>query len=249
MISTSMTPITYIPPKPVEIIKTPALIDYECGDDGLFIIAKSKCEGVELYIASEFNRSLKIMPKYHINTDKIHLDDVKLFPNKDKIYFSQIKDQKLMIKSWSFKQQTMVDVLLPTTVQYLKPRLTNAVGESFFVSEEKFITWPYEGYKTTACKFGLESESYKSIEVNCGGMKEIIGIDDEIFVINHKAEVFSFNLSDGKRIACGTLNHNGIIKAIAYHGSIYVGCYIRSKCTLFIEQFNKMSNQWVVVSN
>lgn len=250
MINTPKNPITHFQQNAVEIFEAPAMIENECnGDEGLFIIAKSKCEGVELYIVSEFNRSLRTMPKYHINTDKMNLDAVKLFPNRDRIYFSQIKDQKLMIKCWSFKKQTMIDVLLPTTVQYLKPRLTNAVGETFFVSEEKYITWPYEGYKTTACKFGLESENYKSIEVNCGGMKEIIGIGDEMFVINHKAEVFSFNLcGGGKRVARGVLNHNGIVKAIVYHGTIYVGCYIRSKCTLFIEQFDRMSNQWIVVS-
>lgn len=253
MMNTPKSPVPYIRQNTVKIVRTPALADIEREnervDDGLFMIAKSKCEGVELYVVSEFNRSLRIMPKYHINTDKINLDSVKLFPNKDRIYFSQIKDQKLMIKSWSFKRQTMVDVLLPTTVQYLKPRLANAVDESFYVSEEKYINWPYEGYKTTACKFGLESENYKSIEVNCGGMKEIIGIGDEIFVINHKAEVFSFSLTSKKRISRGSLNHNGIIKAIVYRGNIYVGCYIRSECTLFIEKFNKVSNQWAVVSD
>ncbi|XP_055297308.1 uncharacterized protein LOC129565946 [Sitodiplosis mosellana] len=235
------------------VSKTPMLLDSmnseSSNDEGLFIIAKSKCEGMEIYAISDFNRSLRIMPKYHIDTDKINIELVRVFPVRDRIFFSYIKDQKLLIKSWTFKRQTMVDVTLPPTVQYLKPRLTNAVGGSFYVSEEKYVAWPYEGYKTIVCKFGLDSECYKCIEVNCGGMKEIIGSGDEIFVINQKSEVSSFNLIGGKRIARGTLTYNGIIKAVIYHGNIYVGNYIRSKCTLFVEQFKKKSNQWITIAS
>lgn len=216
-------------------------------DKGLFIVTKSKCEGMEIYAISEFNQTLRIMPKYHVDTDKINIDTVRVFAVGDRIFFSYIKDQRLLIKSWAFKRQSMVDVKLPPTVHYLKPRLTNAVGGSFYVADEKFVTWPHEGYKTTVCKFGLESESYKCIEVNYGGIKEIIGNCDEIFTFSQKAEVFSFNLNGAKRIPRGTLNHNGIIKAVVYHGSIYVGNYVRSKCTLYVEQFKRKANQWVTV--
>lgn len=219
----------------------------DCNDEGLFIIAKSKCEGLEVYAISEHNRSFKILPKYHLNTDKINIDTVKLFPVRDRIYISYIKDQRLWIRSWGFKRQTMVDVPLPQTVQYLKPRVTNAVGESFFISEEKYVTWPYEGYKTTVCKFGLESESYKCIELNFGGIKEMVGIGDELFVFNSKSEVFSFSFKGDKRMARGTLAHNGIIKAVVYRHKIYVGNYVQSKSTLFVEQFKKNTNQWITV--
>ena len=233
-----------------EVSQTSMLLDSTAStsnDEGLFIITKSKCEGFEIYAISDFNRSIRMMPKYHINTDKINIETVKVFAVRDRIFFSYIKDQKLLIKSWTFKRQTMVDVTLPPTVQYLKPRLTNAVAGSFYVSEEKYVAWPNEGYKTIVCRFGLDSESYKCIEVNCGGMKEIIGNGDEIFVFNQKFEVYSFNLAGGKRVARGTLTHNGLIKAVVYHGNIYVGNYIRSKCTLFVEQFKKKSNQWATV--
>lgn len=217
-------------------------------DEGLFIVAKSQCEGFEIYAITESNRSIRMMPKYHINTDKINIETVKVFAVRDRIFFSYIKDQKLLIKSWSFKRQTMIDVTLPPTVQYLKPRLTNASAGSFYVSEEKYVAWPQkDGFKTIVCKFGLDSESYKCIEVNCGGIKEIIGNGDEIFVFTQKFDVYSFNSAGGKRIARGTLTHNGLIKAIVYHGNIYVGNYIRSKCTLFVEQLKKKSNQWVTV--
>lgn len=216
-------------------------------DEGLFIVTKSKCEGMEIYAISGFNRTPRIMPKYHIETDKINIDTVKVFSVKDRIFFSYIKDQRLLIKSWSFKRQTLVDVKLPPTVLYLKPRLANSVGGSFYVSDEKFVAWPHETYKTTVCKFGLDSETYKCIEVNYGAMKEIIGNGDEIFLFSNKSEVSSFNLNGGKRIPRGTLTYNGIVKAAIYHGNLYAGNYVKSKCTLFVEQFKKKSNQWVTV--
>lgn len=217
-------------------------------DEGLFIVTKSKSGGMEIYAISDFNRSLKVLPKYHIDTDKINIDTVRVFAGRDRIFFSFMKDQRLMIKSWSFKRQIITDVKIPSTVLYFKPRVTNATGGYFYVAEEKYVAWPCDGYKTTICKFGLDTEGYKCIEVNCGGMKEIIGLGDEIFLFNQKSEVSSFNLTGGKRISRGILSNNGIIKAVIYHGNIYVGNFIRSKCTLFVEQFKKKSNQWITVS-
>lgn len=233
----------------MDIIKSPVFIDSDISDDGLFIVAKSKCEGVEMYSVSQSNQSLRIVPKYHINTDKINIDTVKLFANRDQILFSCIKDQKLMVKSWSFKRKTMIEIQLPNAVQNLKPRVANAVGESFFITEEKYAVWPYEGYKTIACKFALESENYKCIDINFGGIKEIIGICDEIFVFNQRAEVTSFSLTGTKKNSRGTLNHNGIIRAIIFHGSIYVGTYVRSKNSVFVDLYNRKLNQWMTVSH
>lgn len=230
----------------VDIIEVPHIVN-EVNDEGLFIVAKSKLEGVEIFAITESQGTLRPTSKYHINIDKIHLDTLKLFPNREKIYVTYIKDQKLNVKSWSFKRQTIVDIFIPRAVQLLKPRLTNAVGGTFFVAEEKYVTWPFEGYKTMACRFGPESENYKCIEANCGGIKEIIGIGDEIFVFNQKAEVFSFNIINGKRTLRGTLSNNGVLKAVIYHGNIYIGSYARSKCTLFIEKFDKKTNEWNVV--
>lgn len=219
----------------------------EITDDGLFIITRGKCEGVEVYALNELHGSLQIMPKYHINTNKISMDTLKLYPNREIIYFSYVKDQKLIIKSWNFKRQNMADIVLPSKVQHLKPRLTNAVRDTFFVTEEKYMTWPSEGYKTTVCRFGLASENYKCLELNCGGIKEILGLGDEIFVFNQKAEMFSFNVHGGKRMSKTTLNHNGILKAVVFNGKIYVACYIRSKCTIFVEQLNAKANKWITV--
>lgn len=231
-----------------EINKNQTIIEHESTfDEGLFIITKSKTDGAEILAISEHNRLLRILPKYHINTDKINLDTVKIFPIRDRICFTYIKEQRLIVKSWNFKRQTLIDVTLPAKVQYLKPRLTNAVGESFFVLEERCLNWPHENYKTTVCKFVLESENCKSIELNYGGIKEMIGIGNEIYVINQKAEVFSFNLPGGKRVSRGTLNHNGILRAVVFHGNIYVGCYVRNKCTLFVEHYKKKTNQWTTV--
>lgn len=242
-------PATLVRSNTIDIIEVPLLKLAEVNDEGLFIVAKSKLEGVEILAITESQGTFRITPKNHIYIEKIYVDTLKLFPNREKIYMSFIKDQKLIIKSWSFKRQNVVDISMPGAVQFTKPRLTNAVGETFFVAEEKYVTWPYEGYKTTACRFGLESECFKCIEVTCGGIKEIIGIGDEIFVFNQKAEVFSFNLSGDKRISRGTLNHNGLLKAVIYHGNIYIGCYVRSKCTLFLEKFNRKCNEWIPVNN
>lgn len=231
----------------VDIIEVPHIV-HEVNDEGLFIVAKSKLEGVEIFAITESQGTLRPTSKYHINIDKTCLDTLKLFPNREKIYVSYTKDQKLIVKSWSFKRQTIVDISLPKPVQFLKPRLINAIGGTFFVAEEKYVTWPFEGYKTMACKFGPETENYKCIEANCGGIKEIIGTGDEIFVFNQKAEVFSFSIINGKRSLRGSLSNNGILKAVIFHGNIYVGCYVRSKCTLFIEKFNKKTNEWSLVN-
>lgn len=232
-----------------KVEKVPPIDLTEINDEGLFIVAKNKLDGVDVYATIELNGALRIMPKYHIFVEKMNLESLKVFSNREKLYLSYMKEQRLVLKSWNFKRQNLMEIVLPTTVQFLKPRLTNAVGEQFFVAEEKYITWPYEGYKTTACVFGLETENYKCIEANCGGIKEIIGIEDEIFVFNQKAEVFSFNVSDaGKRYPRGSLSRNGILKAITYHGTIYVACYVRSKCTVYVEKFNKETNQWAMVN-
>lgn len=233
-----------------KVEKKPPTEVTEINDEGLFIVAKNKLDGVDIYATIELNGALRVMPKYHIFVEKMNLETLKVFSNREKLYLSYIKEQRLVLKSWNFKRQNLTEIVLPTTVQFLKPRLTNAVGEQFFVAEEKYITWPYEGYKTTACVFGLETENYKCIEANCGGIKEIIGIEDEIFVFNQKAEVFSFNVNDaGKRYPRGSLSRNGMLKAITYHGTIYVACYVRSKCTVYVEKFNKETNQWVMVSD
>lgn len=153
-------------------------------DEGLFIVTKSKSGGMEIYAISDFNRSIKVLPKYHIDTDKINIDTVRVFARRDRIFFSFMKDHRLMIKAWSFNRQIITDVKIPSTIVYSKPRVTNSAGGSFYVAEEKYVTWPSDGYKTTICKFGLDTECYKCIEVNCGGMKEIIGLGDEIFLFN-----------------------------------------------------------------
>lgn len=230
-----------------EISKAPDIFGGDNIDEGLYIIAKGRCDGVEIYAICEIDEMVKIIPKYQIDTDNINIDTVRIFPIRDRIYFSCTRDQRLFMKSWSFRRQTLADVLLPSTIQSVKPRLVNASGESIFVLEEKHLA-RCEGYKTIVYKFGLESEFYKCIEGNFGGMKEIIGVGDEVFLFNQRAEVFSFNIAGGKPTSRGTLNHNGILKAVIFHDNIYVGCYIRPKCTLFVELYKKRSNQWTTVS-
>lgn len=241
----------YLRQNTFEVNRSPSPSENIFNDEGLFIIARGKIEGAEIYAISDFNKTLKILPKYHINIEKINIETVKVLAIRDRIYFTFAKDQRLVVKSWNFKRQTMLDVLLPAKVQTLKPRLTNAVGESFYILEEKFTNtnWSQEGNKTTICKFGLDTESYKCMEFNGNGIKEIIGIGNDVFTINAKGEVFSFTFGVNKKISRGILNHNGIPKAVVFHGNIYVGCYIRAKCTLFVEQYKRKTNQWATVSN
>lgn len=233
-----------------EISKVPDILAHENIDEGLYIITKGKNDGVEIHAISEIDKMVKMQPKYHINTDRINIDinTLKTLSVRDRIYLCYVKDQRLIMKSWNFRRQTLADVILPIAVQNLKPRMVNASGETIFVLEEKYSIKPYEGYKTAVYKFDLESDFYKCIEGNFSGMKEIIGIGDEVFLFNQKAEVFSFNIIGGKPTSRGTLNHNGLLKSVIFHGNIYVGCYIRSKCILFIEMYQKKSNQWITVS-
>lgn len=224
----------------------------EISDKGPFIIAKARTSnGVEFYSISDLERTRTVLSKYRINTDGMNAHTLKLFPHKDRIYVCYLtRNLRLEVKSWSFKGQTMTDMLVPSTIQYLKPRLISAVGDDILVSDEKYVTWPYESYKTTACKFGLESESYRCVEFNYDSLKEIICMGDDIFVFsNQKPEVVSFDFNTNKRTSRGILNNNGTIKAIIYHGNLYVGSYVRSQCTLFVEHFDKINNQWTVVSS
>lgn len=226
------------------------LPESEIGEKGLFVIAKSKNgTGVEFYSIPDFERSRTNLLKYRMNTEGISTFTLKLFPKKDRIYISYLtRNQRLEIKSWSFQSQLMTDVVMPNTVQYLKPRLINAVGDAFLVSEEKYVTWPHESYKTTVCKFGLESEYYKCIEFNSDSLKEIICIGDDVFAFgNQKADVLSFNMSTGKRTSRGAINNNGVVKAVVFHDNLYIGSYVRSKCTLFVELFDRKNNRWVTV--
>lgn len=143
----------------------------------------------------------------------------------------------------------MTDVLVPTTVQYIKPRFINEINGEILISEEKYVTWPHEGFKTTVCKFALESESYKCIEFSYDSLKEIIYFENEIFAFSgQKAEVLSFDMNTSKRTPRGALNKNGITKAVIYRGNLYVGCYIRQKCYLYVERYDKKNNQWDIVS-
>lgn len=223
----------------------------DVNDTGLFIAAMSRNGNcVEFFSLSDTEHTRTFLPNYRINIDVLKMVTMRIFPHKNRIYICYTtKNHQLQIKSWCFKAQTMNDVLVPATVKHLKPRLISAVGDEILVSEEKCVTWPFvDGFNTTVYKFGLESESYKSIEFNYDSLKEIIHVEDELFVFSAlKAEVQSFDLNTCKQTSRGTLHNNGIVKAVIFHGTLYVGCYIRSQCYLFVEKYEKNSNQWIIV--
>ncbi|XP_055296720.1 uncharacterized protein LOC129565647 [Sitodiplosis mosellana] len=234
-------------PEPMTVAATSSIIDA-----GLFIIAKSRNgSAVDFYSISETSGTRKCLPKYGIKTDGINTFTMRIFPHKNRIYMCySTRGQQLQIKCWCFETQAMTDVLIPATVQYIKPRFVNEIGGEILVSEEKYVTWPYEGFKITACKFGLESESYKSIEFNYDNLKEIIYFEDEIFVFSsQKSEVMSFDMNTTKSTPRGSLNKNGIVKAVIFHGNLYVGCYIRTKCYLYVERYDKKNNHWNIVGS
>lgn len=220
-------------------------------DSGLFIVAKSRNGStIDFYAISETCWTRKCLPKYRINTDGMNTFTMKIFPHKNRIYVCYItRSQQLQIKSWCFEKQTMVDVLVPPTVQYLKPRIFNEIDGEILVLDEKYVTWPHESHKTIVCKFGLESESYECIEFNYDSLKEIIYYDNELYVFsNQKPDVMSIDLHTTRRTPRGILNKNGTIKAVIFHGNLYAGSYIRTKCYLYVERFDKKKNEWNIVS-
>lgn len=221
-------------------------------DKGLLILTKNhNANTIEFYAISDSDCTRFSLPKYRINANGMNLSTLKIFPHKDRIYICYLmRNQRLEIKTWKFKSQLIAEVSLPAAVQYIKPRLITACGDEILVSEEKFVTWPSEGYKTTICKFGLESANYTNIEFVYDSLKEIICFGEDIFIFSsQKSNVASFNLNTRMRTSRGTLNNNGIVRAVIYRGRLYVGVFIRSQCTLFVEQFNRRNNQWKVVSN
>lgn len=232
--------------------RMPALPANNAVDSGLFIVAKSRNgNAVDFYGISESGCTRKCLPKYRMNTDGINTFTMKVFPYKNRLYICYSnRGQQLQIKSWSFETQTITDFLVPSAVQYLKPRLINEIGGEILVSEEKYVTWPYEGFKITACKFGLESESYKCIEFSYDNLKEIIYFENELFAFsNQKPDVVSINFNTSKQTQRGSLNKSGVVRAVVFHGNLYVGCYIRTKCYLYIERYDKKNNCWNVVSD
>lgn len=219
-------------------------------DSGLFIIAKSRNDSsVRFYGLCEESCTRKYLPKYHLNTIGINTFTMKIFSHQNQIYVCySTKNQQLQIKSWCFKTQSMTDLLTPITVQHLRPRLVNAIGGEILVSEEKYAKWPYEGFKITACKFGIGTKSYKSIEFTYDSLKEIIYFENEIFAFsNQKPEVVSFDINTMKRTPRGSLNKHGIVRAVVFHANLYVGCYIRLKSHLYIERYDKKNSHWNTV--
>lgn len=219
-------------------------------DKGLIVLTKSaNGNAIECYAISDVDRTRHFLPKYRINANGMNMSTMKIFSHKDRIYMCySVKNQRFEIKTWKFKTQIMSEICLPAALQHIKPRLVAAVGDELLLSQEKYVTWPSEGYRTTVCKFGLESENYTNIEFVYDSLKEIICLGEDIFMFgSQKANVVSFNLSTRQRTSRGTLNSNGIVKAAIYRGNLYVGSYVRSQSTLFIELFNRKSNQWKVV--
>lgn len=230
-------------PKPIAV--------EDVSDVGLFITAKSRSGNfVDFYGICDMNCTRVSIPKYRINTNGIKSCAIKMFRHKSRIYICySTRSQQLQIKYWCFKSKTVSDTHLPLKMRFLKPRLINVVADEILVSEEKYVKLPLEGFKITASKFGLESESYKTIDFTYYSLKEIICFKDEVNAFSsQKSEVLSFNLNTSKRTPRGKLNYNGVVEAVIFHSNLYVGCYNRTKCCLFVEQFDSDSNQWNVVS-
>lgn len=238
-------------PRSIPAAVSEALMEKEVSDKGLYIVVRNRNSGdLEFYSICDTKPSRIHLPQFHIDTDDINIHSLKLFPCNDYIYVTHlIRNQRLEIKSWNFKSQDLEDVMLPSTVQFLRPRITNVFGDAVLIMEEKYVTWPHEFHKTIAYKFGLKSEYYRSIEFNCENVIEIACLGDEVFAFSgQKTDVWSFDLNMGKRTSRGTLNSNGAVKAVVYRGNLYIASFVRARCTLFIEQYNEKTNRWNIVS-